>query len=326
MTPVEPEAVRAAAATLAGVAHRTPVFTSRTLDHRVGGSLCLKGEHLQRTGSFKFRGAWNALSSLSAEERARGVLTYSSGNHAAALACAGRELGVRVVVALPTNALPLKRDAVVGYGAEIVPCDPNEREEVGRRVAQERGLIVIPPYDHEAIIAGQGTAALELLREVGDLDLVMTPVGGGGLLAGSALAAELHAREGGARARVFGVEPAIADDAHRSMHAGHIVRLETTPDTIADGLRTRYLGERNFAVIHRHVEDIVTVTEAEILDAVRWLWLRMKLLVEPSGAVPLAAVLAGKFDLRGRRAGLILSGGNADPTALAPLLHSMPLP
>ncbi|MBK8229782.1 MAG: pyridoxal-phosphate dependent enzyme [Candidatus Eisenbacteria bacterium] len=313
-----PEAVRLAAERLRGAAHRTPVFSSRTLDARLSASVFCKGEHLQRTGSFKFRGAWNALQSLSADECRRGVITYSSGNHAAALAAAGSQLGIRVVVALPDNALPLKREAVIGYGAEIVPCSANERETVGRRVAAERGLVVIPPYDDDRIIAGQGTAALELMEEVGELDLLLAPTGGGGLLSGTALAAQVLELERGHRTQVWGVEPEIANDAQRSLRTGAIVHLEDTPMTIADGLRTRYLGERTFAVIRRHVEGIVTVSEEEIVDAVRWLWLRMKLVVEPSGAVPLAALLAGRFDLKGRRVGVILSGGNADPAALAP--------
>jgi threonine dehydratase len=308
------EAVLEAARRLAGHANRTPVFTSRTLDDRLGAQVFCKGEHLQRGGAFKFRGAYNALSRLDPEIRARGVLTFSSGNHAAGLALAGRLLAVPVTVVMPEDAMPLKREATLGYGAEVIACPAAEREAVGRRVAAERGLTVIPPYDHPDIIAGQGTAALELLAEAGPLDLLLAPVGGGGLLAGTALAAE------GTGAEVIGVEPALGDDAARSLREGRIVVLAEVPRTIADGLRTRFIGEHNFAVIGRRVTDIVTVTEEEIVEALRWLWLRMKLLVEPSGAVPLAALLAGRIPVEGRRVGILLSGGNADPRAVGSVI------
>lgn len=311
-----------AAERLRGVAHRTPVLTSRTMNQRAGAELFFKAEPLQRSGAFKFRGAWNALSCVPEEARRRGVITFSSGNHAAALALAGQIQGVKVVVALPNNSLPLKRAAVEGYGAEIVECTPLDREVVGRRVAAERGLHLIPPFDDWDVIAGQGTAALELLEDHPDLDIVLAPVGGGGLVSGTALAAEFHRSERGlARgAAVIGVEPEAANDAFQSKRSGTIVRLPQSPDTIADGLRPTAIGERTFAVISRHVSEIVTVSEAEILDAVRACWLQVKLVVEPSGAVPLAAVLGGRVDVAGRRVGLILSGGNADPGALGPLL------
>jgi threonine dehydratase len=311
------EGVRAAASVLQGVANRTPVFRSRTLDARLGGAILFKGEHLQRGGAFKFRGAYHALSRLDAAARERGVLTFSSGNHAGGLALAGSLLGIPVTVAMPWDALPLKRDATAGYGAEIVECEAAEREQVGRRIAAERGLTVIPPYDDEAIIAGAGTAGLELLEEAGALDVLLAPIGGGGLLAGTALAAS----EVENPPKVIGVEPANADDACRSMRAGRIITLERVPDTIADGLRPRFIGERNFRVFQKWLEDIVTVTEEEIVDALRWLWIRMKLVVEPSGAVPLAALLCGRVPASGKRVGVILSGGNADPAQVGRLIE-----
>jgi threonine dehydratase len=307
-----------AAAILDGVANRTPVFTSRSLDERLGASLFFKAEHLQRGGAFKFRGAYHTLSRLAPEARSRGVLTWSSGNHAGGLALAGRLFGMPVTVVMPDDAMALKRAAVLGYGAEVISCPAAERETVGRGVAAERGLTVIPPYDHEDIIAGQGTAALELLAQAGRLDILLAPVGGGGLLSGTALAAG----DGPGRPRVYGVEPAIADDAARSFRSGKIVVLDRVPMTIADGLRTRFLGEKTFAVIRERVTDILTVSEEEIVTALRWLWLRMKLVVEPSGAVPLAALLAGRLPIRGMRVGLILSGGNADPKAVGERIMS----
>jgi threonine dehydratase len=315
---LQPQAVLDAAAILKGAANRTPVLTSRELDRAVGAQVFCKAEHLQRVGAFKFRGAYHALSRLSSEERARGVLTWSSGNHAAAVALAGRLLGVRTTVVMPDSALPIKRAAVLGYGAELVCCPAAERENVGRRIAAQRDLAVIPPYDHDHVIAGQGTAALELMQEIEPLDLLLAPVGGGGLLAGTALAAGL--KDTRSRPRVIGVEPAIADDAARSLRDGRIVTLDHVPDTIADGLRTRFVGERNFAVMRERVHDIVTVSEEEIVLALRWLWVRMKQVVEPSGAVALAGVMAGKVDVAGKRVGVVLSGGNADPAAVARLI------
>jgi threonine dehydratase len=317
---MEPRAVLEAAAILEGRAHRTPVLTSRSLEALVGARVWFKSEHLQRAGAFKFRGAYHALARLSAKERARGVVTWSSGNHAAALALAGRELGAAVTVVMPDTALAVKRAAVEGYGAVVLTCAPAQREEVGRGIARERGLTVVPPYDHEHVIAGQGTAGWELLQDVGPLDVVLTPVGGGGLLAGTALAAGLL--DAAVRPRVIGVEPARANDAARSFRQRSIVTLPDAPDTIADGLRTRFVGERNFAVIRRRVDDIVEVEEHEIVEAMRWLWERMKQVVEPSGAVALASVLAGRVDTVGQRVGVILSGGNADLIAVSSLLRS----
>ncbi len=313
MHPPDPSSVLEAAATIAGAAHHTPAFTSRTADDLLGASVFFKAECLQRCGAFKFRGAFNSLSRLDPQARSRGVLTWSSGNHAGALALAGRILDVPVIVVMPADAMPLKRDAVIGYGAEVVPCRAEERESVGRAIAEERSVPVIPPYDHPHVIAGQGTAALELIRDCGPLDMILAPVGGGGLLSGTALAATAASGAGPSIPAVYGVEPSIADDAARSLRENRIVVLDTSPPTIADGLRTRFLGEYTFPVIRDRVAGIVTVSEEEILEALRFIWLRMKLVVEPSGAVPLAALLAGKLEVAGRRIGVILSGGNADP-------------
>lgn len=306
--------VAEAATRLAGIAHRTPLFHSRTLDEQLDARVVFKSEHLQRGGAFKFRGAYCALSGLGEEQRRRGVVTWSSGNHAGGLALAGRLLGVPVTVAMPHDAVAIKREAALSYGAEIVGCESARREELGRELARDRGLTIIPPYDHPAIIAGQGTAAAELLEDYPGLDLLLAPIGGGGLLAGSALAAEEHPG-----VEVVGVEPAIADDAARSLRSGSIVVLEDSPPTIADGLRTRFVGERNFEILRRCVRQIVTVEEDAIVEATRYLWTRLKQVVEPSAAVPLAALLSGALEVRGRRVGIILSGGNCDPAAVAAL-------
>lgn len=300
--------VREAAERLAGVANRTPVVESRTLNGRVGAEVFVKCENLQRSGSFKFRGAYNAIARLSADERSRGVLAYSSGNHAQALALAGRLLAVPTAIVMPNNAPRAKLAATRGYGAEVILYDPMTRirEEVAAQIQRERGSVLIPPYDHPDVVSGQGTAALELFQEVGDLDLLITPCGGGGLLSGSALAASEHTG-----CRVVGAEPELADDAARTFRTGVVQRVHNPP-TIADGLRTPYLGEVTWPVIREHVSDIVTVTEAQIVEAMRFLWTRMKLVVEPSGAVPLAALLSRADLPQAARIGLIVSGGNVD--------------
>ena len=301
--------VEAAARRLEGVAHCTPIMRSRTLDRLTGATLFFKCENFQRAGSFKFRGAYNALATLPEAERCRGVLTYSSGNHAQALALAGRLLGVRVTVVMPQNAPKVKRAATAGYGAEIVLYDPEQitREELGRRLAAERGLTIIPPYDHPQIVAGQGTAARELLGAVETLDVLLVPCGGGGLLSGSALSVRALAP----RCRVIGVEPERADDATRSFRTGRLHRVHN-PDTIADGARTPSLGEITFPLVRQYVDDMVTVSETAILQAMYVLWERLKLVVEPTGALPLAALLENRVAVEGRRVGLILSGGNVD--------------
>ncbi|HEX2205875.1 MAG TPA: threo-3-hydroxy-L-aspartate ammonia-lyase [Longimicrobium sp.] len=311
------EDVRAAAGRLRGVAHRTPVFASRTLDERLGATVRFKAESFQRGGAFKFRGAYNAVSRLSDEERARGVLTYSSGNHAQAVALSGRLLGARVVVVMPEDAPAAKIEGTRGYGAEVVLYDRHgrSREEIAAELQQARGMSLIPPYDHFDVVAGQGTAALELLEETGPLDVVMTPCGGGGLLSGTALAAKSVVPG----IRVIGVEPELADDATRSFRTG---TLQTThnPPTIADGLRTPSLGRITFSLVREHVDEMRTVSEAAIVEAMRFLWTRMKLVAEPSGAVPLAALMADPEAFRGRRVGVVISGGNVDLAAACALL------
>jgi len=316
--------VEAAARRLEGVAHRTPVMRSRTLDRLTGATLFFKCENFQRAGSFKFRGAYNALATLPEAERRRGVLTYSSGNHAQALALAGRLLGVRVTVVMPQNAPEVKRAATAGYGAEIVLYDPEQitREELGRRLAAERGLTIIPPYDHPQIVAGQGTAARELLEAVASLDVLLVPCGGGGLLSGSALSVRALAP----RCRVIGVEPERADDATRSFRTGRLHRVHN-PDTIADGARTPSLGKVTFPLVRQYVDDMATVSETAILQAMYLLWERLKLVVEPTGALPLAALLEDRVAVEGRRVGLILSGGNVDlrrAVALFAQLNQLP--
>jgi threonine dehydratase len=301
--------VRAAAERLRGVANRTPVHTSRTLDGMTGARVFLKCENFQRGGAFKFRGAYNAVSLLSDEERARGVLTFSSGNHAQAVALTGRLLGIPVVVVMPDNAPAAKIAGTRGYGAEVILYDPRERDrqEIAAELQRERGMALVPPYDHAGVVAGQGTAALELMEEVGPLDALFAPCGGGGLLSGSALAARSFAPE----CRVIGVEPELADDATRSFRTGELVTIRNPP-TVADGLRTPSLGRITFPLVRAHVSEMRTVSEAAIVEAMRFLWTRAKLVVEPSGAVPLAALLAAGDELRGRRVGVILSGGNVD--------------
>jgi threonine dehydratase len=305
--------VEAAAARLDGVAHRTPVFTSRTLDGLVGAHVFLKAESLQRSGAFKFRGAYNAIASLPEEERARGVAAYSSGNHAQAVALAASLLVVPAVILMPGDAPPTKVEATRGYGAEVVVYDRyrEDREELGRALARERGLTLVPPYDHPAVIAGQGTVALELLDEEPDLDLLVTPVGGGGLISGCALAAP--------GLELVGVEPEAGDDVRRSLEALERVTIPV-PRTIADGLQTTSPGELPFAIIRERVARVVTVRDEELVAAMRLLFERLKLVVEPSGAAGVAALLARRVDARGRRVGVVLSGGNVGAGRFCELL------
>jgi len=300
--------VRAAALRIQPWLHRTPVLTSSTLDALAGASLWFKCENLQKTGAFKARGATNAVFQLSAEESAQGVATHSSGNHGAALALAARWRGIPAYIVMPENAASVKRRAVEAYGGRVITCAPTlaSREEALAKVLQETGAVYVPPYNHPHIIAGQGTAALELLEDVPDLDVVMAPVGGGGLLSGTALVVKSF----GSSTQTWGAEPAMANDAFLSLQNGRIMPVQST-QTIADGLRTS-LGELTFALISQHVPKILTVSEEDIVRAMRLLWERMKIVVEPSGAVPLAAVLAHCEELAGKRVGLILSGGNVD--------------
>ncbi|MCS6801679.1 MAG: pyridoxal-phosphate dependent enzyme [Chloroflexota bacterium] len=306
--------VRAAGALLAGIAHRTPVLTSRTLNAVTGRQVFLKCENMQRSGSFKFRGAYTALSRLSPSCRRAGVVAFSSGNHAQAVALAGRLLGVPTTIFMPTDAPAAKVAATRSYGAAIRWYDreTEDRAALAAEFAAAMGATLLPPFDHPDIIAGQGTAALELLEEIPDLDTMLVPVGGGGLIAGSLLVTA------GRGVAVFGVEPAAADDTTQSLRAGRRVAI-SPPQTIADGLRATMPGELTFPILQRCVAGILTVSEEAIAAAVRFLLLRLKLLVEPSGAVGVAALLSGTLR-GGRRVGVILSGGNVDPGALAALL------
>jgi len=303
------EDVQAAAARLQGIAHRTPVATSRTLDERLGASVFLKCENLQRMGAFKFRGAYNAVARLGPGDRARGVLTYSSGNHAQATALACRLLGARATIVMPENAPRAKRCATEGYGARIVAYDParEKREEVAERLRQDGDPVLIPPYDHADVIAGQGTAARELFEEAGALDVLLVPCGGGGLLSGSALAARALAPS----CRVVGVEPELADDATRSFRTGTLQTV-SNPPTIADGARTPSLGTLTFPLVRANVDDMATVSDDDLVRAMRFAFERLKLVVEPTGVLGLAAALSGRVSARGKRVGVILSGGNVD--------------
>ena len=303
---------------LAGHAHRTPVVTSRTLDARTGATAFLKCENLQRMGAFKFRGAFNALSALPDPVRAAGVVAYSSGNHAQAVALSARLLGMPATIVMPSNAPAAKRDATIGYGARVELYDPAEdaREVVAQRIVEETGATLIPPFDHADVIAGQGTAAAELIEEVGPLDALLVCCGGGGLLTGSALAA--HAMSPGCR--VIGVEPELGDDMTRSFRTRTPQRLSAVPATIADGARTLGPGRLTFPLLLQHVDGMVTVSDADLVDAVRFALIRLKLVIEPSGALGLAALLSGKAGVTGR-VGIIVSGGNVDPEMLRWILE-----
>ncbi|GEL17591.1 threo-3-hydroxy-L-aspartate ammonia-lyase [Pseudonocardia asaccharolytica] len=309
--------VEAAARTLAGIAHRTPVATSATLDRRTGARLFLKCENLQRAGAFKFRGAFTALSRLDPQQRRAGVLTYSSGNHAQAVALAARELGIPATIVMPTDAPESKVAATRGYGAEIVGYDRYtvDREALGAELARDRGATLIPPYDHPDVIAGQGTATLELLDEAGELDALFVCLGGGGLLAGATLAVRARSP----RTRIYGVEPAAGDDGKRSLRAGEIVRIDV-PRTIADGAQTQHLGRYPFAIIRDGVDDILTVPDDALIDCMRFFAARMKLVVEPTGCLAMAGALAQAGDLAGQRVGVIVSGGNIDLDRFARLI------
>jgi threonine dehydratase len=290
-----------------GIAHRTPVLTSTVTDARIGAKLFFKCENLQRMGAFKFRGAYNALSQLNAEERKRGVLAFSSGNHAQAIALAGKLLGIKTVIVMPDNAPRVKLEATRGYGAEVVVyAQSDDREAFAAKVARERGMVTIPPFNHPHIVAGQGTAAKELIDEVGALDMLLVPCGGAGLLSGSAIAA----RHLAPKCHVVGVEPAKGDDVTQSFHSGKIVKIPV-PDTIADGARTTAPGDITFALVQKYVNQMVTVTDEELLPAMFWLWERMKIVVEPTGALGFAVAFHGKLPMRGK-VGVILSGGNVD--------------
>ncbi len=309
--------IEAAAKRIEGQAHRTPVLTSSTIDRKTGGSVFFKCENFQRAGAFKFRGAFNALSKLSEAERRRGVLTFSSGNHAQAIALSGRLLSVPTVVVMPNDAPEVKVRATREYGAEVVLYDKHEttREALGKKISDERGLVTIPPYDHADVIAGQGTAALELFQETGPLDYFFVCVGGGGLLSGCAAAAATLSPN----CRVIGVEPEAGDDATRSFKT-KTLQTVTNPETIADGARTPSLGKLTFPMVMALVHDMMTVSDRELATTMFYLWERMKIVVEPTGALAATAALSGRVDLRGKRAGILVSGGNVDMAAIPRLL------
>ena len=309
--------IKAARRRLTGIAHRTPVLTSATADGMTGAQLFFKCENFQRMGAFKFRGAYNAVASLDPARRAAGVVAFSSGNHAQAIALACRLLDSRAVIVMPSDAPRAKVAATRGYGGEVVFYDRyrEDREALGRRLAAERGLSLIPPYDHLDIMAGQATAATELLEQTGPLDMLLVPLGGGGLLSGSAVAARHLCPE----CAVIGVEPEAGDDGRQSLRAGHIVHI-ATPETIADGAQTQQLGKHTFPIIAALVRDIVTANDAALAATMAWFAERMKIVVEPTGALAAAAALGGRLELRGKRVGIILSGGNIDLERFAALI------
>jgi len=302
---------------LKGHAHVTPVMTCGTLNQRVGAEIYFKCENFQKTGAFKFRGAFNALSRLTRVERDRGVIAFSSGNHAQAVALVGRMLNIPATVVMPNDAPAIKLSATRGYGATVIGYDPStaSREAIARELQEQKGFTMIPPFDHPDIIAGQGTAALELVEQVGPLDMLLVPCGGGGLLSGCAVAA--GALSPGCR--TIGIEPELADDATRSFNTGQLQRVENPP-TIADGTRTPSLGKITFPLIQEHVHAMATVSEKAIIEAVRFLFYRMKLVVEPSGALGLAALLSRPVVAEGR-VGIILSGGNVDAATMTTILN-----
>ncbi|HEB3533556.1 TPA: threo-3-hydroxy-L-aspartate ammonia-lyase, partial [Burkholderia cenocepacia] len=301
--------VAAAAARLEGHAHRTPVMTSRTIDDALGAQVFFKCENLQRMGAFKFRGAFNALSRFNAEQRRHGVVAFSSGNHAQAVALSARILGIPATIVMPQDAPAAKMAATRGYGGNVVTYDryTEDREQIGRDLAEKHGLTLVPPYDHPDVIAGQGTAAKELFDEVGPLDAVFTPLGGGGLLSGTALAT----RALSPHAKLYGVEPEAGNDAQQSFRSGTIVHIDT-PRTIADGAQTQHLGNLTFPILRRDVDDILTATDAELVESMRFFATRMKIVVEPTGCLSFAAVRRMKDALQGKRVGVVISGGNVD--------------
>ncbi|WP_422849475.1 threo-3-hydroxy-L-aspartate ammonia-lyase [Acidovorax sp. M14] len=309
--------VAAAAHRLKGMAHRTPVLRSSTADERLGAQLFFKCENLQRTGAFKFRGAFNTLAQFTDEQRERGVLAFSAGNHAQAVALSARLLDMPVAIVMPEDAPASKMAATRDYGAQVVTYNryTEDREAISRRLALERGMTLVPPFDHPHVIAGQGTAAKELFEEVPDLDYLFVCVGGGGLLAGSLLAAEALAPQ----CRVVGVEPAAGNDGQQSFKAGHVVQIPT-PHTIADGAQTQALGQLTFPIIQRLADDMVTATDEQLVESLRFFAERMKIVVEPTGALAFAGAQHGNVDIHGARVGILISGGNVDLSRLARFL------
>jgi threonine dehydratase len=310
--------VQAAAERLAGVAHKTPVLTSHQADELTGAQVFFKCENFQRVGAFKFRGAYNAISCLSEAERSRGVIAFSSGNHAQGMALAARMLGVKVAIVMPTDAPALKLAATRGYGAEVILYDRKneDREAIAARLAEERGSPVIPAYDHPHVIAGQGTAVKELIEEVGPLDVLLVPTGGGGLLSGSAISANALSPQ----CEVYGVEPEAGNDAQRSLRSGEIVHI-AVPDTIADGAQTQHVGKLVLPILQAYVKDILTVSDAQLKTQMRFFAERMKIVAEGAGSLAAAAALHRVIDLKGKRVGVVVSGGNIDPALLATCLQ-----
>lgn len=310
--------IQAAKARLKGWANVTPTISSRTLNKMVNAEVFFKCENLQRVGAFKFRGAFNSVSQLSEEQKANGVIAYSSGNHGQAIASVCQMLGIKATVVMPSNAPAIKRAATEGYGATIIEYDPQItiREDIARKLALEHGYTTIPPFDHEHVIAGQGTAALELFDEVGDLDLLLTPCGGGGLLSGSAISAKAVSP----KCRVIGIEPELADDATRSFRTGELQTVQNPP-TIADGTRTPSLGRITFPLVLKYVDDMQTVSESSIMEAVKFFFYRMKQVVEPSGALGLAALMSKTVQAEGK-IGVIISGGNIDAEMMTKILNT----
>ena len=308
---------------IAGAAHITPVMRSRTADERAGAHLFFKCENLQRAGAFKFRGAFNALSQFSAEQKRNGVVTFSSGNHAQAIALASRLLGIRATIVMPADAPPIKLAATRGYGAEVILYDRyrEDREAIGERLVHERGMTLIPPYDHSHVMAGQGTLAQELFEQAGAMDVLVVPLGGGGLLSGCATAAAATQPA----CTIIGVEPAAGNDGQQSFRSGSLVKI-ATPNTIADGAQTPSLGALTFPVIQRLVSDIVTVGDDALVAAMSFFAERMKILVEPTGCLAAAAVFSGELPIAGKRVGIVLSGGNVDLQHFAALLGTCSVP
>jgi threo-3-hydroxy-L-aspartate ammonia-lyase len=313
------EDVRAAAQRIEGQAHKTPVITSRTVDEEFGARVFFKCENLQRMGAFKFRGAFNALSRFDARQRKAGVVAFSSGNHAQAIALSARILGIPATIVMPHDAPAAKVAATKGYGGQVVSYDryTEDREQIGRELAERHGLTLVPPYDHPDVIAGQGTAAKELFEEVGELDAFFVCLGGGGLLAGSALAT----RALSPRCKLYGVEPEAGNDGQRSFRSGTIVHIDT-PRTIADGAQTQHLGNLTFPIIRRDVDDILTVSDAQLVERMAFAFTRMKLVIEPTGCLGFAAALAMKEQLKGQRVGILVSGGNVDRERFCSLMST----
>ena len=311
------EDITQAAARIAGVAHHTPVMTSRTANALAGGELFFKCENFQRLGAFKFRGAYNALAQFSSEQKKLGVCAFSSGNHAQGIALSAQLLKMPAAIVMPLDSPAVKIAATRGYGAEVITFDryKDDREAIGRKLADERGMTLIPPYDHRQVMAGQGTAALELLQEVEQLDTLIVCLGGGGLISGCAVAAKYL----NPKIRVIGVEPEAGNDAQQSKAAGKIIKIDT-PKTIADGAQTQYVGQLTFPIIQELVDEIVTVSDAQLIEAMRFAASRMKMVIEPTGGLAMAAAMQGVVDVKGQRVGVIISGGNVDIAQFAQYL------